>query len=61
MEARVHEDRGHSGEAKVPNTSFGFILPDSITLLFCCGFLSVLLYLLQIIATCAFLPVFYKE
>lgn len=32
MEARVHEDRGHSGEPKVPNTLFGFILPGSITI-----------------------------
>lgn len=59
MEARVHEDTGLSGESKAPNTLFGFISARFCNF-FCC-FCSILLRLLQILATCAFHTVFYRE
>lgn len=54
MEARMHEDQGHFGEPKVPNTLFGFILPDSVTL-----FLLVLQYFVMFAANYSYLCIAY--
>lgn len=50
----MHEDQGHFGEPKVPNTLFGFILPDSVTL-----FLLVLQYFVMFAANYSYLCIAY--
>lgn len=58
MEVSVREDTVDSGKSKALSTLFGFILPESIALLFLC---SILLCLLQIIATYALHIVYLQE